>query len=250
MSRGLIRITLATLAIAPFVLNGGIGVAAREGSGRPIPGILQRFLTLDDPAPTSFRVLRHLDTWNRDLKKTAWMDVWTESAPAGGFSYVVVAQGGSGFIRSRVFITSLGTEKKMYKSGEPSRAGLTPENYVFSEGGDADGLSSVVVTPQRKDVLLIEGSIFLRPEDGELLRIEGRLSKAPSFWIRQVQIVQTYRRIAGVRLPIVVEAVASVRLFGKTTFRMVYDYEMLNGRRVGAPIPRLEKAESFASVAP
>jgi hypothetical protein len=82
------------------------------------------------------------------------------------------------------------------------------------------------------------------------MRVEGRLSKEPSFWIRQVDVVQSYRRIAGVRMPVAVEAVASIRLVGKATFRMTYDYEMVNGRRVGAPEPRLAKAETLANAEP
>jgi hypothetical protein len=178
------------------------------------------------------------------------MDVWTESDESGAFKYTVVAQGGSGYIRSKVFLASLEQEKKMYASGEPNRAGLTRENYLFAEGAATDGLSAVAVTPKRKDVLLVDGSIYLRPEDGELMRIEGRLSKAPSFWIRQVDVIQSYRRIAGIRMPVAVEAVASIRLAGKATFRMTYEYETVNGQKVGTPEPRLLKAESLANAEP
>jgi hypothetical protein len=138
----------------------------------------------------------------------------------------------------------------MYESGAPSQAGLTPDNYVFAEGAAADGLSGVVLTPRRKDVLLVDGSIFLKPEDGDLVRIEGRLAKAPSFWIRQVDIVRSYRRIAGMRMPVAVEAVANIRLAGRATFRMTYEYETVNGRRVGAPEPRLAKPETLANAEP
>ena len=37
------------------------------------------------------------------MDKTAWMDVWTEADGDGGFTYTVVAEGGSGYIRSKVF---------------------------------------------------------------------------------------------------------------------------------------------------
>ena len=82
------------------------------------------------------------------------------------------------------------------------------------------------------------------------MRIEGRLSKAPSFWIRQVDIVRSYRRIAGMRMPVAVEAVANIRLAGRATFRMTYEYETVNGRRVGAPEPRLAKPEILANAEP
>lgn len=252
MSRRLIRSLLAAVLAGPVMLNGvyGVGTSAAVGADPQFPAVLQRFLALDDPSPSSYRALRHLDARNQGLNKTAWMDVWTESNQSGGFKYTVVAQGGSGYIRSKVFLASLETEQKMYESGAPSRAALTRENYLFAEGAATDGLSGVVVTPRRKDVLLIDGSIFLKPEDGDLVRIEGQLAKAPSFWVRRVKIVQSYQRIAGVRMPVAVEAVANVLLAGKATFRMTYDYETVNGRRIGVPEPRLAKAEPPANAEP
>jgi hypothetical protein len=252
MSRGLIPSLLAAVLTAPIVLHGvnGASASATAGADPRFPALLQRFLSLDDPSPTGYRALRRLDARNQNLNKAAWMDVWTESDKSGAFKYTVVGEGGSGYIRSKVFLASLETEKKLYESGAPSQAGLTPENYLFAEGIAAGGLSAVAVTPRRKDVLLIDGSIFLRPEDGDLVRIEGQLSKAPSFWIRQVNIVRSYQRIAGVRMPVAVEAVANIRLAGKATFRMTYDYETVNGRRVGSPEPRLAKAEPPADAQP
>ena len=251
MSSGLIRSLLAAVLTAPIVLYGvnGTSASAAAGTDPRFPALLERFLSIDDPSPTGYRALRRLDARNQGLNKTAWMDVWTES-DHGVFKYTIVAEGGSGYIRSKVFRSSLETEKKMYESGEPGRAALTAENYVFAEGATSDGLSAVALTPRRKDVLLVDGSIFLRPDDGDLVRIEGRLSKAPSFWVRQVQIVRSYQRIAGVRMPVAVEAVANIRLAGRATFRMTYGYEMVNGRRIGAPEPRLAKAEPLLNAEP
>src|SRR5882757_10794115 len=152
MSRALIRSILITLLAAPFVLNGAASPAT--GGDPRFPAVLQRFLSLDDPSPSGYRALRRLDARNQNLNKAAWMDVWTEADKPGAFKYTVVAEGGSGYIRSKVFLASLETEKKMYGSDEPSRAALTPENYLFAEGTQADGLSGVTVTPRRKDILL------------------------------------------------------------------------------------------------
>jgi hypothetical protein len=237
MSGGLIRSALVALLAAPLASIHVGALHASAGAGGP--AVLQRFLALDDPSPKQYRALRHLDAHNERFKSTAWMDVWTEADSAGGFKYTVVGEGGSGYIRSRVFLASLDTERKMYQSGEPDRAALTPDNYVFEgSGDDAGGLSTLIVKPRRKDVLLVDGTIFLRPEDGELMRIEGRLSKAPSFWARQVHIVRWYRRIAGIRMPVALESVVNVRIAGTSTFRMTYEYETLNGQRVGTPALR------------
>lgn len=243
MPRGLIRSLLIALLAAPVIVHGVHGASDPNNTATPL--VLQRFLSLDSPPATAYRALRRLDARNEGLDKTAWMDVWTEADREGGFKYTVVAEGGSGYIRSKVFLASLEKEREMYASGDPSRAALTPDNYVFEDEGAAlDGLSALAVTPRRKDVLLVDGSIFLNPKDGDLVRIEGRLAKAPSFWVRQVQIVRSYQRIAGARMPVATEAVANIRLAGRATFRMTYEYEMVNGRQVGTPEPRLAKADS------
>ena len=127
----------------------------------------------------------------------------------------------------------------MWATGTPDQGALTPSNYVFEDrGAQPDGLVSLSVKPKRKDMLLVEGSIYLNPDDGELVRMEGQLSKTPSFWTRRVEIVRWYQRIAGFRMPTALESVANVRIAGVSTFRMTYEYESINGRKVGTPQPR------------
>jgi len=200
--------------------------------------ILQRFFAIDDPAPQSYRALRHLEAENGRFDSTAWMDVWTE-ADASGFRYDIIAEDGSDYIRTKVFRETLKSEQAMWASGAPDRAGFTSANYVFEDRGPhPDGLAQLTVKPRRKDLLLVDGSIFLDPHDGDLVRLEGRLSKSPSFWARHIDIVRLYRRIAGVRMPVRLESVASLLIAGKSTFRMTYEYERINGQRVGDPQPR------------
>jgi len=167
------------------------------------------------------------------------MDAWTEFDQAQGFRFEVIGQGGSGYIRKNVLLAALDGEQKLWAAREPQRASLTTENYSFQSGGPTpDGLEWLGVKPKRKDVLLVDGSIFVEPDDGELARIEGRLSKAPSFWTRRVEIVRQYRRMCGVRVPVSVESVAHVLIAGRSTFRMTYEYQTINGQHVGDPEPR------------
>jgi hypothetical protein len=201
-------------------------------------GILDRFLSVSDPRPEQVRALRHLEAHNDQFDSTAWLDVWTES-DRGGFRFTVIDQGGSDYIRDHVLLATLKSEQAMWRSGEIDRAAFTPENYEFETGDvQPDGLVSLSVKPRRKQPLSVEGSIYINPDDGDLVRLEGRLVKSPSFWTRRVDIVRWFRRIAGVRMPVAVESVANVRIAGRSTFRMTYDYESVNGQRVGAPQPR------------
>ena len=169
------------------------------------------------------------------------MDVWTELDGAGALQYRIAAEGGSDYIRNKVFRASLDAEQKMWASGAPDRAGITTDNYVFQDrGSGSEGLAWLTIKPRRKEELLIDGSIFLRPADGELLRLEGRLVESPSFWVRRVEIVRRYQRLAGVRMPVALESAANLLIGGRSTFRMTYEYESVNQQRLASPHPRTE----------
>jgi hypothetical protein len=167
------------------------------------------------------------------------MDAWTEFDEERGLRFEIVAEGGSGYIRRKVLRAALEGEQRIWAAREPQRASLTSDNYTFLDRGVApEGLVAVSITPRRKDVLLVDGAIFVEPDEGDLRRIEGTLSKAPSFWTRRVEIVRRYERIAGVRVPVSIESVASVLIAGRSTFKMTYEYETINGQHVGDPHPQ------------
>ena len=158
------------------------------------------------------------------------MDVFTEGN-ATGFSYTILGEGGSDYIRSHVFRSALDTEGTMWQTAEPDRA-FTPQNYTFADrGSETAGLLQVGVTPKRRAPFLLEGFIFLRPDDGDLVTMEGLLAKNPSFWTRHVEVVGHFERIVGVRLPIAFESTAKIVVAGTSTFTMTYDYEMVNGQQ-------------------
>ena len=118
--------------------------------------------------------------------------------------------------------------------GDLRRNALTPENYSFEPDPDASAVDEVrvFIKPRRRDVLLVDGALFLSAGDGDLRRVEGRLSKNPSFWTYRVDVVRRYARVGGVRVPFATEAVAHLRLAGRSEFAMTYEYESINGRPV------------------
>ncbi|HXI29349.1 MAG TPA: hypothetical protein VNG89_13015 [Vicinamibacterales bacterium] len=205
-------------------------------AGQTAVSPLQRFLARGEEPPVEYRALRRLEAHNPKFNQSAWMTAWTEYDHAGGFRFTIVDEGGSGYIRSKVLRAALEGEQKIWANHEPQHASFTHDNYTFDAGEPApDGLASVAVKPRRKDVLLVEGSIFVQPGDGDLARIEGRLSKTPSFWTRRVDVVRRYERVAGVRVPTSIESVAHVLIAGRSTFKMTYEYETINGKHVGDP---------------
>src|ERR1700745_3588299 len=135
---------LASLAAAAAICAAlPIGVSARSsalvrGAATNAVTVLDRFLMRNDEGPTAYRALRRLEAHNQHFGANAWMDVWTEADEAGGFRYQVAAEGGSGYIRRRVFLAALQGEQKMWREGDPKRAQLNHANYSFKDDGRVD----------------------------------------------------------------------------------------------------------------
>jgi len=67
-----------------------------------------------------------------------------------------------------------------------------------------------------------------------LTRIQGRLMKSPSFWLRDVEVTWKFAHIGGHVVPIEMTSTGRVRVLGRSNFRMVYDYVSIDGRSTGA----------------
>ena len=201
---------------------------------------VQRFLTGDDAPLLRYRAFRRLEASNDKFKKDAWLEAWTE-ADETGFRYEVVSQGGSEYIGNRVLKKALERERAMWNGRLGARSNLTTENYQFiAAHTEPDGLIRVKVKPKREDDLLIDGAILLKPDNGDLVRVEGRLAKSPSFWAGRVEVVRVYVRIEGVRVPVRTESVAQVKMAGASSFTMTYQYETINGQHIGSPLESRE----------
>src|SRR5262245_52117663 len=211
-----------------------------HGTG-PMPPAVQRFLDRQDEPLTSYRALRRLEAHNNRYKKHGWIEAWTTLDPRDGFKFEIVSEGGSGYVRDKVLRKALEREAEAHARAETRTAALAPANYAFAESRpDVDGMIEVAVEPVRKDPLLVRGRIYLTPEDADLVKIEGQLSKTPSFWTRRVEVTRRYQRIEGVRVPIATHSVADVVFAGRSTFTMAYEYATINGRDVGQPKPSTE----------
>jgi hypothetical protein len=193
---------------------------------------IRQFLAQGDPQP-SYRATRRLEAESGGRK--GWLEAVTEYSAETGFQYWVTAEAGSDSIRSKVLRAVLDGERDVITRGEIARSALVRANYTFEPGGvDDEGLAKVLLSPRRKEHVLVSGQMFLQPADNRLVRLEGRLAKSPSFWVKRVDIVRTYERIGGAVVPVGLESHADVRLFGGATFRMTYAYSQVNGRPVAS----------------
>jgi len=191
---------------------------------------IRQFLAQDDAQP-AYRAERRLeaDTGSRH----GWMQAITTYSPQTGFRYEITAEGGSGFIRNRVLRALLDGERDVIAKGETARSSIAPDNYTFKvDGIDDNGLVTVLLTPRRSERVLVAGSMTLRPREGDLVCLRGRLAKSPSFWTKNVDIVRHYKRIGGAILPVELESKAQLRPFGTAALHMTYRYLEINGRPI------------------
>jgi hypothetical protein len=178
-----------------------------------------------------YRAIRRLEAENGN--RHGWLEAVTEYSQPAGFEYEITAEGGSEYIRDKVLRAVLDGERDVIAQGETARSALAPSNYVFQANGvDADGLAKVLLSPKRKERMLVSGTMFLRPGDGELVRLQGRLARNPSFWVKNVDIVRTYERIGVAVVPTSLESRAQLRLLGGATLRMTYKYLEVDGRPI------------------
>ena len=229
--------------LAACALITGAGAVSSFGAANTavVSPILERFLAARESATIPYRALRHVEAQCEHFASNAWMDVWTEVDAAGAMQYSIAGEGGSNYIRSKIFRGVLDAERRAVNSGVASQSEITLDNYAFdaAAAGAEEGLTSLAIKPKRKDVLLVDGLIFLTPADAALVRLQGRLSKNPSFWVRRVEIIRHYKRVGGMSMPVALESAANLLVAGRSTFKMTYDYESVNGKRVGTPQPRL-----------
>ena len=221
------------------VLFGAITMATVFVMAEPAPPaavepVLHRFLARADEPLVTYRGTRHLEGRNERYNVSGWMEIATELSP-DGFHYRVINEGGSDLIRGRVFRSMLEDEEQIFANGDAAHSSFTSTNYELTPAESPEpGLVKLFARPKRQDVTLIDGAVYITNTDADLVRVEGRLAKSPSFWTRRIDVVKQYARVGGLRVPIRVESTAQIRFAGTSTMTMTYAYEMINGVSVGA----------------
>ncbi len=218
LSRWVFAATLVVAAIA-------VGHAAADTE--PV----DHLPSLRDQPLKQYRAYRRMHARNEHFNQEGWLEAWTEMDERG-FRYTIVSESGSDYIRGKVLKAVLKREQELVAEGDCQRSELTPENYEFQEASTGDGEQYVTIRPKRKDVLLVDGRMVLSADGRDLLRVEGRLSKNPSFWTSLVNVIRHYARVDGVRVPIATETTAKVKFAGLAYLDVHYEYETINGRPV------------------
>ena len=232
---------LPVFAVASVGMLGSLGLSGFAGGATMVTNeTVTRFLESARPPLTSFRAKRHLEASTRGGKLKAQLDAWTDLTADGAFTFEIIQESGSDLLRGHVLRTALLEEQRSRAAANLAESALTPANYDFQpdETSREGDLVRIDLTPRRKSRMLIEGAAFVTRENADLVRVEGLLSKRPSFWTRKVHVTRRYERIEGVRVPVEMQSRADVLIVGDSSFSMTYEYTAINGRdlsRDGTP---------------
>src|SRR5689334_19792282 len=107
---------LAILCTAPWLARGAASAAASAA----VEPALQRFLSRGDEPLSAYRAIRHLDASNDRFDMSGSMDAMTELTPDGHFSFTVLRETGSSYIRNKVLRSVLQSEEKLFATSDPS----------------------------------------------------------------------------------------------------------------------------------
>ena len=222
------RHRISVTAVLVWVAAATLGSVAAIGQAPPASSAPQ----LDDTPLKKYRAFRRMHAVNEKFNHEAWLEAWTE-LDENGFRYEIVSERGSDTIRTKVLKAVLAREQELISQGQSGRAELTCDNYVFEETvAHGDGVRYVLLKPKRKDMLLVDGRMVLNQTGTELLRVEGRLAKNPSFWTSLVNVTREFASLDGVRVPVTTETFAKLKFAGSARMSVSYEYESINGRPV------------------
>lgn len=187
---------------------------------------------LDDVPLEQYRAYRRMHAENDKFDHEAWLEAWTEF-DGRTFRYQIVSERGSEYVLEKVLRKILAREQQLIEAGQANRADLSTENYEFIEpAAHGQDVRYVLLKPKRKDVLLVDGRMVLNQSGTELLRVEGRLAKNPSFWTSLVNVIREFARVNGVRVPVTTESIAKIKFAGLSRMTVHYQYESVNGQPV------------------
>jgi hypothetical protein len=229
-------VLLALWYLTSLSVHGLSGATAPAGPASPAEfDAVERFLSEIEKPPVPYQARRRLEAASVKLNESAWMEAITEYHPASGFRYSIVAQGGSERIQRRVLKPVLEAEKENAARDEWRKGNLSRANYEFNFGGRAgNGMLKMQLNPRRRDPRLVNGAALLTATSGDLVRVEGRLSKSPSFWVKWVNVSRSYAPVGGSMMPVSIDSTADVRIAGVSTFAMSYEYQMVDGHAINA----------------
>jgi outer membrane lipoprotein-sorting protein len=218
------------LLTALFLLPACSVVAADDSGTLPTAEEIVTRMAAHDLARQSsiegYAGMRRYVLENDKFHKRAEMLVQVRGDQDGTKHFEVVSEEGWGGARKHVLRKMLESETETSRPKMRASARLLPENYDFTLVGTEllGGRQAYVleVHPKRNEKYLFQGRIWVDSEDYALARAEGKPSKKPSFWTKEIHFVQIYQKCGPLWFPLSTQSVTEAHLFGTTDVSIEY----------------------------
>jgi hypothetical protein len=139
-----------------------------------------------------------------------------EFLPPGEKVYTLGASQGGDRVE-KVVRKVLDHESEMTAHAE--RGEITSRNYEFALLSDdsVQGHRCYVLqlSPKREAAELLRGKAWVDATDYQIRRVEGELSKSPSWWVKNVHVSLNYGEVLGMWMQLDSRAKADVRMMGQ-----------------------------------
>lgn len=210
------------------------------------------------PPGAAYQVLREYRLYGGNSQECT-SDVLAEIqyAPPDGETYAIQRRTGSP--RGEQVVRRILEHESSFAAGDPeSRSAtlLTRDNYDFTDLGQTvlNGQTYYLLglTPKRKQKQLIVGRAWVDKSSFRVRRIEGQLSKSPSWLLKNVYVKLDFAERSGNYVQSAMEAIADVRFIGTQLLRaQMLDYRAKNSMAgnisAGEQLPRNIPAELLFS---
>jgi hypothetical protein len=155
-----------------------------------------------------------IDATMPQLKKQGTMSGLKVVSRLGRTAYRDLRFTGDNLIKTAVIARFLANDVKPHEPG----AAVTRENYsfVYDRTSDYNGITAYVfqLKPARKRIGLFKGELWLEAATAEPLRLWGDFVKSPSFFVRNIRVVQDFQRIGDSSHPLRLLLTVDTRIAG------------------------------------
>ncbi len=168
---------------------------------------------------------------NKRFGQAASVEVVERYEHPGRKEFEIVSEEGSSYVQN-VVRKMLDAELESAEDDRRGETQVSAEQYEFKwvEETELDGRRVYVIeiNPRKKKSFLIKGRIWVDAREMAIVRMEGALSKKPSFWVGRTNIIRTYSKHGPFWLPATMESISSIMLAGKSSLMVDYfDYEIV-----------------------
>lgn len=171
-------------------------------------------------------MLAHFDGSLPDMKKQGVVDARRTIALNGEIGYSVLTQSGDATVRKELIARFMNGEVENSTKPEPGDLGLSAENYRFRYRGprtiDNRSVHVFDVNPRQKRVGLFRGEVWIDEETAQVILETGRFVKTPSVWLKEVAFTREYTLLDGIAIPVFLQTVTKVRIYGKAELEIRY----------------------------